>query len=83
MKEGEGRSFELAGCTAANHLPLSRDGVSRPGETDVSRRRGGRPRGRWRRDFAGAKAGNLCEDIAIAFFKVLAEHGIEKTTGQA
>jgi len=77
MKEGEGTFFELAGVHRRYHCPLSRTVfLGQPNRTfldaEVAVLEG------MEAGLAAAKAGNLCEDIAIAFFKVLAEHGIEK-----
>jgi len=77
MKEGEGTFFELAGVHRRYHCPLSRTVfLGQPNRTFLDAEAAvleGMEAG-----LAAAKAGNLCEDIANAFFGVLARHGIEK-----
>ena len=77
MKEGEGTFFELAGVHRRYHCPLSRTVfLGQPNRTFLEAEAAvleGMEAG-----LAAAKAGNLCEDIAMAFFNVLAKHGIEK-----
>jgi len=77
MKEGEGTFFELAGAHRRYHCPLSRTVfLGQPNRTFLDAEAAvleGMEAG-----LAAAKAGNLCEDIANAFFGVLARHGIEK-----
>ncbi|MFC2969669.1 ectoine hydrolase DoeA [Acidimangrovimonas pyrenivorans] len=77
LKAGEGTFFEVAGCYRRYHCPLSRTlFLGTPtqafldAETAVQE---GLEAG-----LAAARPGNLCEDIAAAFFGVLAKHGIEK-----
>lgn len=77
MKEGEGTFFELAGVHRRYHCPLSRTVfLGKPNKTFLDAEAAvleGMEAG-----LAAAKAGNLCEDIANAFFGVLARHDIEK-----
>lgn len=77
MKAGEGTFFEIAGAYNRYHCPLSRTlflGTPTPAflaaETAVIE---GMEAG-----LAAARPGNRCEDIAIAFFDVLARHGFQK-----
>lgn len=77
MKLGEGTFFEIAGVYRRYHCPLSRTiFLGQPprafldAETAVLE---GMEAG-----LEVARAGNLCEDIAKAFFAVLAKAGIEK-----
>ena len=78
LREGEGTFFEIAGVCHRYHCPLSRTlflGTPpqkfRDAESAVLE---GMEAG-----LAAARAGNLCEDIAGAFFGVLSRHGIEKS----
>ncbi len=74
---GEGTFFELSGCHRRYHCPLSRTiFLGRPTDTFVNAERAvleGMEAG-----LAMARPGNVCEDIAKAFFAVLNRHGIEK-----
>jgi ectoine hydrolase len=77
MRTGEGTFFEIAGCYKRYHCPLSRtvflgtpDRKFLDGEKAVLE---GMEAG-----LAQAKAGNVCEDIANAFFAVLKTYGIIK-----
>lgn len=77
MRTGEGTFFEIAGCYKRYHCPLSRtvflgtpDQKFLDGEKAVLE---GMEAG-----LAQAKAGNVCEDIANAFFAVLKTYGIIK-----
>lgn len=74
---GEGTFFEIAGCYKRYHCPLSRTvflGTPpkhfREAEKAVLE---GMEAG-----LAAARPGNTCEDIALAFFKVLDRYGIKK-----
>lgn len=77
MRTDEGTFFEVAGCYRRYHVPLSRTiYFGKPPqhflEAEAAVLEG---------TLAGleqAKAGNLCEDIANAFFAVLKKHGIHK-----
>ncbi len=77
MRAGEGTFFEIAGCYKRYHCPLSRtvflgkpDQKFLDGEKAVLE---GMEAG-----LAQAKVGNVCEDIANAFFAVLKTYGIIK-----
>lgn len=74
---GEGTFFEIAGVYRRYHCPLSRTVfLGKPTETFLNAEKAvleGMEAG-----LEMAKVGNLCEDIAIAFFKVLKKYGIEK-----
>lgn len=77
MKAGMGTFFEIAGCYNRYHCPLSRTVFL--GKPDAAFLRAeeavleGMEAG-----LAAARPGNVCEDIALAFFGVLARHGIVK-----
>ncbi len=77
MKSGEGTFFEIAGCHRRYHVPLSRTiFLGKPSQTFIDADKAvqeGMVAG-----LEVARAGNLCEDIANAFFAVLARHGIVK-----
>ncbi|WP_412050106.1 ectoine hydrolase DoeA [Hoeflea sp. Naph1] len=77
MKSGEGTFFEIAGVYKRYHCPLSRTVfLGKPTQTFIDAEKAvleGMEAG-----LEAAKAGNLCEDIAIAFFGVLKKHGISK-----
>lgn len=77
MKAGEGTFFEIAGCYHRYHLPLSRTVfLGRPTQAFLDAEKAtleGMEAG-----LAAAKPGNTCEDIARAFFDVLARWGIVK-----
>lgn len=77
MKSGEGTFFEIAGCHRRYHVPLSRTIVlGKPSQTFIDADKAvqeGMEAG-----LEVARAGNLCEDIANAFFAVLARYGIVK-----
>ncbi|MEP2707106.1 MAG: ectoine hydrolase DoeA [Roseibium sp.] len=77
MKVGEGTFFEIAGVYKRYHCPLSRTVfLGKPTQTFIDAEKAvleGMEAG-----LEAAKAGNLCEDIAIAFFDVLKKHGISK-----
>jgi ectoine hydrolase len=77
MKAGEGTFFELSGAYHRYHCPLSRTVfLGKPTQTFLDAEMAvleGMDEG-----LAAAKAGNLTEDIANAFFGVLRKHGIEK-----
>ncbi|MCY4206863.1 MAG: ectoine hydrolase DoeA [Roseovarius sp.] len=77
MRCGEGTFFEIAGCYRRYHAPLSRTiYLGRPPrkfiDADKAVREG------MEAGLEVARAGNLCEDIAIAFSKVLNRYGIIK-----
>lgn len=77
MQAGMGTFFEIAGCYNRYHCPLSRTVFL--GKPDAAFLRAeeavleGMEAG-----LAAARPGNVCEDIALAFFGVLARHGIVK-----
>ncbi len=77
LKSGEGTFFEIAGVYRRYHCPLSRTVfLGKPGQDILDSEKAvleGLAAG-----LEKAKAGNLCEDIAIAFFAVLEKHGIIK-----
>ena len=77
MKAGEGTFFEIAGCYRRYHVPLSRTVfLGRPTQTFLDADKAvqeGMEAG-----LEAARAGNLCEDIAKAFFAVLKKYGIVK-----
>lgn len=77
MRSGEGTFFEIAGVYHRYHCPLSRTVfLGEPTRTFLNAEQAvleGMESG-----LAAAKEGNLCEDIARAFFDVLKRHGIEK-----
>ncbi|MCV0424231.1 MAG: ectoine hydrolase DoeA [Roseibium sp.] len=77
MVAGEGTFFEIAGVYKRYHCPLSRTVfLGKPTQTFLDAEKAvleGMEAG-----LEAAKAGNLCEDIAKAFFAVLNKYGIEK-----
>lgn len=77
MKAGEGTFFEVAGVHNRYHCPLSRTlYLGKPPQKFLDAEQAvleGLEAG-----LEIAKAGNLCEDIAHAFFRVLKKHGITK-----
>ena len=77
MKSGEGTFFEIAGVVHRYHCPLSRTVfLGKPTQTFLDAEKAvleGMEAG-----LEAARAGNLCEDIANAFFAVLRKHGITK-----
>lgn len=77
LKTGEGTFFEIAGVCRRYHCPLSRTVfLGKPTQTFLDAEKAvleGMEAG-----LEAAKEGNLCEDIAFAFFKVLKKYGIEK-----
>lgn len=77
MRAGEGTFFEIAGCYRRYHCPLSRTvflGTPPAAFTEAEKAvLEGLEAG-----LAAAKPGNLCEDIANAFFAVLKRYGIVK-----
>jgi ectoine hydrolase len=77
MKSGEGTFFEIAGACHRYHCPLSRTVfLGKPTQTFLDAELAvleGMEAG-----LEAARAGNMAEDIANAFFRVLKKHGIEK-----
>ncbi len=77
MRSGEGTFFEIAGCYHRYHVPLSRTVfLGKPTQAFLDAESAtleGMEAG-----LAAARPGNLCEDIAKAYFAVLAKHGIVK-----
>jgi ectoine hydrolase len=77
MKSGEGTFFEIAGCYRRYHTPLSRTVFfGKPPQEYLDADKAvqeGMVAG-----LEAARAGNCCEDIAIAFFDVLTKWGITK-----
>ena len=77
MRKGEGTFFEIAGCYHRYHCPLSRTVfLGRPPAPMVEAEKA--VLDAMAAGLEQAKAGNRAQDIANAFFRVLAEHGIEK-----
>ncbi|MDP3523343.1 MAG: ectoine hydrolase DoeA [Hoeflea sp.] len=80
MKSGEGTFFEIAGVYKRYHCPLSRTlFLGKPTQTFIDAEKAvleGMEAG-----LEAARAGNLCEDIAIAFFQVLNKYRITKDNG--
>ena len=76
-KANEGTFFEIAGCYQRYHCPLSRTiFLGKPQAEMIEAEKAvleGMEAG-----LEAARAGNTCEDIAIAFFNVLDRHGITK-----
>ena len=77
MRDGEATFFEIAGVYRRYHCPLSRTVfLGKPTKTFLDAEKAvleGMAAG-----LQAAKAGNFCEDIAIAFFDVLKKYGITK-----
>ncbi|MFN3954024.1 MAG: ectoine hydrolase DoeA [Pararhodobacter sp.] len=77
MQAGEGTFFEIAGCYHRYHCPLSRTiFLGRPSQIFLDAEQAvleGMEAG-----LEAARAGNTCEDVALAFFGVLRRHGITK-----
>lgn len=77
MQSGEGTFFEVSGAFHRYHCPLSRTVfLGKPTQTFLDAEKAvleGMEAG-----LEAAKAGNLCEDIANAFFGVLLKYGIKK-----
>lgn len=77
MQTGEGTFFEIAGVYRRYHCPLSRTiFLGKPPAAFLEAEKAvleGMEAG-----LEKARAGNHCEDIAIAFFDVLKKYGIEK-----
>jgi ectoine hydrolase len=77
MRAGEGTFFEIAGCYNRYHCPLSRTVfLGKPTQAFLDAEKAtleGMEAG-----LAAARPGNSCEDIANAFFAVLAKYGIVK-----
>ncbi|MBO9436917.1 ectoine hydrolase DoeA [Ruegeria sp. R13_0] len=77
MKTGEGTFFEIAGVYRRYHCPLSRTVFLGQPTNDFLEAEKAVQEG-MEAGLEVARAGNLCEDIAKAFFAVLSRHGIEK-----
>ncbi|MFT7136190.1 MAG: ectoine hydrolase [Akkermansiaceae bacterium] len=77
MQSGEGTFFEVAGVVHRYHCPLSRTVfLGKPTQTFLDAEKAvleGMEAG-----LEKARVGNTCEDIALAFFKVLKKYGIQK-----
>ena len=77
MKAGEGTFYEIAGVYRRYHCPLSRTVfLGKPTQTFLDAEKAvleGMEAG-----LEAAKEGNLCEDIANAFYSVLQKYGIVK-----
>ena len=79
MRSGEGTFYEIAGCYRRYHAPLSRTVFlgSPPAsllDADKAVQEG------MEAGLEKARAGNTCEDMALAFFGTLAKYGIEKNS---
>ncbi|MBT4486368.1 MAG: ectoine hydrolase DoeA [Rhodospirillaceae bacterium] len=77
MQAGEGTFFEVAGCYRRYHAPLSRTIFLGQPPQDILDADKAIQEG-MAAGLEVARAGNLCEDIAFAFFAVLKNHGIIK-----
>lgn len=77
MKAGEGTFFEIAGVYRRYHCPLSRTIFLGQPPADFLEAEKAVLEG-MEAGLEAARAGNLCEDVAKAFFSVLARHGIKK-----
>jgi len=77
MQPGMGTFFEIAGCVHRYHCPLSRTVFLGKPTQDFLDAESATLEG-MEAGLAAAKPGNRCEDIARAFFAVLARHGIVK-----
>ncbi len=79
MRQGEGTYFEIAGCYRRYHCPLSRTVfLGQPTQRFLDAEKAlqeGIAAG-----LEAAMPGNTCNDIAAAFFGVLARFGIEKSS---
>lgn len=77
MRAGEGTFFEIAGCHHRYHCPLSRTlFLGKPTQAFLDAEKAtleGMEAG-----LAAARPGNTCEDIARAYFDVLAKYSIVK-----
>jgi ectoine hydrolase len=77
LQTGEGTFFEIAGCHKRYHCPLSRTVfLGKPTQRFLDAEKAvleGMAAG-----LDKARAGNSCEDVANAFFAVLARYGIHK-----
>ena len=77
LQAGEGTFFEIAGCYRRYHCPLSRTVfLGKPSPQFIEAEKAvleGMEAG-----LAEARPGRSCQDIARAFFTVLARYGIEK-----
>lgn len=77
MQAGEGTFFEISGCYQRYHCPLSRTVfLGKPSATFLAAEAAtleGMEAG-----LEAARPGNTCDDVARAFFAVLARHGITK-----
>lgn len=77
LRSGEGTFFEVAGCYRRYHCPLSRTIFLGKPPTDFLDAEEAVLEG-MEAGLAAAKPGNVCEDIAKAFFAVLNKYGIVK-----
>ena len=77
MVAGEATFFEIAGVFNRYHCPLSRT-VSLGTPSDELKRTEEAVLEGMEHGLAAAKTGNLTEDVANAFFRVLRKYGIEK-----
>ncbi|WP_284262283.1 ectoine hydrolase DoeA [Roseicyclus amphidinii] len=77
LRAGEGTFFEIAGCYRRYHCPLSRT-VFLGTPTQAFRDAEAATLEGMEAGLEAARPGNTCEDVALAFFGVLARHGIVK-----
>ena len=77
LRSGEGTFFEVAGCYRRYHCPLSRTIFLGKPPTDFLDAEEAVLEG-MEAGLAAAKPGNVCEDIAKAFFAVLNKYAIVK-----
>lgn len=77
MQAGMGTFFEIAGCFQRYHCPLSRTVFLGKPTQDFLDAESATLEG-MEAGLAAARPGNACEDVAKAFFAVLARHGIVK-----
>ena len=77
MRPNEGTFFEIAGCYQRYHCPLSRTIFLGKPPTEIVEAEKAVLEG-MEAGLEAARAGNTCEDISGAFFRVLDRHGIVK-----
>ena len=77
LKAGDITFFEIAGCHRRYHCPLSRTiSLGKPPQKYLDAEKA--VLGAMHAGLENARPGNLCEDIAIAFFDTLEKHGFQK-----
>lgn len=77
LRDNEGVFFEIAGCYHRYHCPLTRT-IHFGEPPELFRRAEAAVQEGMELGLAKAKAGNTCEDVALAFFGELRRHGFEK-----